>query len=263
MGQFGSFMNEKKEQSLLLESGFSRLMQIISGLVPSVKSFAIVTWENPKNIPLPAEENNKRNEELKGQLARGAHGFIQIKGKYGKLENPFVIMNIPESEAIALGENGYNSEKQESIIYGIVNAPQDITFKLIYTDGSGSPTLIRHVWTTLDVQGKTDYYSEYKGRKFIIPFFDDYKFNYDAAKFKNGTIIGREKKPPESKNEGIEIMDSYNIFHADKLPATLVEEVEKYAAEHHITGDNNNRGGMGYWSSRGYMYEMLKKAKKV
>ena len=284
MGKFNAFLNEKAEAQLLLEAGFSRLMQIISGLVPSVKSFAILTWENPLNVKLSAEENRERNKNLGNQLGRGAYGFLHIKGKYGNFENPFVIMNMTEKEAISIGKHGHNGEKQESIIYGIVNGPWDITFKMIYTDGSDRPDAIRHVWKSIKKDVPTDFgghkktpeekeqrkkeekqaeeeaefYSEYKGRQFIIPFFDDEEFNYDAAKFKHGTIIGAKPKP---KSEGFEILTSCNIFHANKFPATIVEEIEKYVIKYRIP-DGNLTSSMS-WASRGYMFQMLKKANKL
>lgn len=76
--------------------------------------FGIITAENPMQNPLSSEENKNRNDILRSDLRRGNLGFVQIKGKYGVIENPFFVMNITKTMCIELG-NKYN---QESVILG-------------------------------------------------------------------------------------------------------------------------------------------------
>jgi hypothetical protein len=214
----------------LLESGFARLAQIMSGLVPTVKTFAFVTWENPMKQSLSQKENEDRNNNLKRQLRSGAYGFVQIHGKYDSLENPYVIFNITEKDAIELGKLG----NQESVIFGEVKAEFDIVFKLIYC--FSNQVHIRKVWRS----SKDDnYYSEYKGRKFQIPFFDDH---YKDAKFDRGRIV----------------QDSYNIFYRKDFTDNIINEVETMVADRY----DANLVGKHHWLMRGSAFEKLKDHKR-
>jgi len=222
---FKQYLKNKNEQ-LIIESGFSRLAQIITGLVPSVKTFAFVTWENPMNEELDKKENEDRNNRLKSQLRSGAYGFIQIHGKYDYLENPYFVLNITEKNAVELGKEG----KQESVIFGEVKDKFDITFKMIYC--FTGQILIRRVWRTRD---EDNYYSEYKGRKFQIPFFDDH---FKTAKFDKGKIV----------------KDSYNIFYQKDFPEEIINEVEKRVSDRY----DEKLIGKHHWLMRGISFEMLK-----
>ena len=55
-----NIVNEWK-QFILKESGFNRIMAILTGNVPSVDSVAFMTAANPYGEPLSFEENIKRN----------------------------------------------------------------------------------------------------------------------------------------------------------------------------------------------------------
>jgi len=234
---FSEYIEQNGDQ-LLLESGFSRMLQIMGGLVPSVKTFAIITWENPKGKESPAEYNKQKNKELQELLGRGSYGYIKIKGKYGNYENPFFIMNITRSAAIDLGKEG----DQDSVIFGAVNAPEDITFELAYMDGR--PSEVRHVWTKLD-KGTKDYYSEYKGRKFVIPFFDS---AFSDVKFKQGKITKEE----------FEI--GANIFYEKDFDKSIVDMSNKDMEFYDVLSEEHN--GKHRWLGRGYIHSRLAENKK-
>lgn len=240
--------DKKNEEQLMLESGFSRILQIMSGLVPSVKTFAIVTWENPQSIKFSDEYNKEQNKKLKGLLEDGSYGYVHIKGRYGSYENPFFIMNITKNAAIELGKMGdaKKSDKtkwQESIIFGTVNAPEDITFELVYMDGR--PSLVRHVWKQLD-KGTPNYYSEFKGRKFVIPFFDA---THGDTEFKKGKIVRKES-----------IEYGNNIFYEKDFDTTTVEKANKDAEFYDIINEDSN--GKHLWLGRGHIHATLATLKK-
>ena len=46
------------------ESGYSRVANIMRGLVPSVKTFSILTAENPNGIEQDKDNNRIKNQEL-------------------------------------------------------------------------------------------------------------------------------------------------------------------------------------------------------
>lgn len=151
------------------EAGFARAARTMRGIVPSIKTIAIVTAENPMNVETPSDVNKSENTKLRNDLVAGKHGFRQIQGSYGRLENPFLINNISREDAIALGRK----YKQESIIFGEVKEEGDyigMTFELIGTDPQNTEVFgTKDVFVSLD--NPEDYYSEIKGRKFIIPFY--------------------------------------------------------------------------------------------
>jgi len=157
-------------------------MRIMSGLVPTVKTFAIITWENPRNGMFDNKQNRDASNELKKKLKDENHSFIQIKGKYNDLENPFVILNISEKEAEEIGFN--KKYEQDSIIFGKV-LDKYVEFSMVYHNKT---SLIRKIWLSND-RSKDNLYSEYKGRKFSIPFFDD---EYANSILKNGKVTTSE-----------------------------------------------------------------------
>lgn len=85
------------------ESGYSRVANIMRGLVPSVKTFSILTAENPNGIEQDKDTNRIKNQELEKRLRSMNLGFIKVKGQYGSEENSFFIPNITKDEALSLG----------------------------------------------------------------------------------------------------------------------------------------------------------------
>ncbi len=211
--------------NILLEKGYSRLVQIISGMVPNVKTIGIVTWENPMGVPLSSEENNKRNEKLTNTLKRGAYSYRHIKGKYGVYENPFMIHNISKRDIIELGKLG----KQESIIYGHFEDKDGMTFDLINCS-SGSIISTRRIWKSLN-KGEVDYYSEFKGRKFVIPFFDEDSID---KHFERGRVVA-----------------DHNVYAEHKYPQSICTKINE------IYNRNN-----GSYTSRIAAFEVLYRYEK-
>ena len=221
-------VKNKINESFINESGFSRLKNIMNGQVDSVNTIAIITAENPQGKQLPAEENNKLNNEFKSLLKNGNYGYVQIKGKFGNVENPFFIMNIRREDAIKYGKDF----DQQSIIFGSKNKDGDnIGFTFEYIEGSNT---IQKRYVSLsgeDVKNRSDFYSNYKGRKFLIPFFDD---EYENKSLSNGVI----------KNVNNESIDK-------KIYDDIIKRVN-YITESKSTG-------FSLWANRGVIKEILSK----
>lgn len=187
-----------KLQKYLNEGGYSRMMQVLTGMVPSVKTFAIITWENPMGHTRDINFNKQANEALKQYLKDSYYSYRHIKGVYESIENPYLIMNIKLSQAKRIGF-GYEEYKQESIIFGkrfVEGDKSGVIFKMIYHDNKKPD--IRRVWSVPSKDAKA-MYSEYKGRKFKIPFFDDEAKN---LRFVNGRS---------------EIIEDHNIVYDNKV----------------------------------------------
>ena len=89
---------------LIKESGFNRIMNILSGAVPSVDSVAFLTAANPMAEPLSAKRNKILNKELASWLRDRGLGFIRIRGSFGGPEKSFIVNNITREEAVAAGK---------------------------------------------------------------------------------------------------------------------------------------------------------------
>jgi len=169
-------------KDLVNEAGYARTVNIMRGLVPTVNTLAFLTAENPNGIKADAATNKLANQKLEKKLRSMNLGFKKISGHYGGPEKSFFIPNITKEEALDLGKE-FN---QESIIFGEKskatknNKSYDgMTFSLIYTDNRyGQVISKRDVF--INMNDAEDYYTEVKGRKFQIPFFDD---DYASAQF--------------------------------------------------------------------------------
>lgn len=78
-----------------------------------VKTFAIISVENPMSKTFSREENNKRDEKFKEELRGGNYSYNMQKGWYERKENSFMVFNISLDSAY------YFSQKyaQESFFY--------------------------------------------------------------------------------------------------------------------------------------------------
>lgn len=184
----GTRKSRLHEQSNLNEGGYSKLMRSLTGQERNISSIGIVTAENPFAKELPPEENKKRNKMLAQSLRQAGYGFYQIQGKYGNVEKPLVIPNISKDDLLFLGKKF----EQESVIFVERQEDGQMKAELLYTDGSGNATEPRSVVLPV-AQDQDDFYSIYKGRKFVIPFFNDL--------FSGATMSGGRVNYPEKTEE--------------------------------------------------------------
>ena len=162
----------------LNEAGFARTRQAMAGVVPNIETIAFLTGENPGGEPAPADVNKENNAALEKRLRAGNYGFRKIKGKFGSPEKSFMVMNIPRSEAAALGQD----LGQEAIIWGQRQEDEGgAYFNFEYIEGDNTIQTRQVSLSGRDVQDRDDFYSQVKGRKFLIPFFDD---EYEGASMK-------------------------------------------------------------------------------
>ena len=98
-------------------------------------------------------------------------------------------MNIPRSEATALGQD----LGQESIIWGHREEDEEgAYFNFEYIEGETTIQTRQVSMSGRDVQDRDDFYSQVKGRKFVIPFFDD---DYEGASMKVKTDLNELTEP--------------------------------------------------------------------
>ena len=184
----------KTRKQILKESGFARVRSMMMGLVPSVETIGIMTAENPNAEKYSGKQNKSLNKSLMDQLRQMNYGPIPIGGSFGHKENSFLVPNITRAEFADLG----NKFSQEAVIWASKQSSPDGDFmRWEYMEGSNTIQTRDVSMGGTEVQGREDYYSEKKGRKFLIPFFDpDYE---DAKQTKGGR--GVEKQIPPTDEE--------------------------------------------------------------
>lgn len=110
---------------LYFENKATRLKRALYGdATGKIKTFAILTAENPSAKQYSAEENNKRTERLKQLFKQSGIQYISIQGFYGRKEHSFICFNLTLDEAKRLCYLNYDApldEWQESFFYGKVN----------------------------------------------------------------------------------------------------------------------------------------------
>jgi len=169
------------------ESGYSRVRRILLGDVPSINTVGIFTAQNPQGKPPVSKDpaagratNNELNKDLFNDLKRGHFGPIMVRGRFGNInEESFLVPNITRSEVVMYAKQ-YN---QESAIFGTKKFRNDV-------DDDGEAVLVPYFefeyvqdGVTIDrrsihlggkeIQDLKNNYTEVKGRKFLIPFFDE------------------------------------------------------------------------------------------
>ncbi|MBP7735449.1 MAG: DUF3293 domain-containing protein [Spirochaetes bacterium] len=173
--------NESNEEQPYLESGRARMLQVLNGVAPKIFTLGIITAENPMGMALSKEENENRNEELYSMLRSGFFGVKQHKGMYGNLENPFMIYNITfgilikyakeyHQEQFIFGEKHYNKENLPYMKFSLYEQGHHMANGKKIGDNKFKVISERYFYR--DEKNAKDYYSEYKGKKFVIPFYD-------------------------------------------------------------------------------------------
>lgn len=191
----------KRFEQYITEAGAARVRRMFWGDVPTVQSVGIITAQNPNGQP-PSDDqheaqriNKELNRKLFAELKAGNYGPIKMKGKYASLwEDSFLVPNISKEDLIDLGQR-YG---QEAVIWGSRakdNDPNSVHFIFEWIEG-GQTTQTRSIHVgNEDVQKRDNFFSMLKGRKFVIPFFDDPYSQHQQVAGKPGQI-----QPPQSTN---------------------------------------------------------------
>ncbi len=146
-----------------------KAQQALDGRLKNVKTFCIMSAENPMGDELPPEDNAKRRSELEIYLSNANYPWFRIKGKYGNEEKSHMIYNITRSDAERLGKM-FN---QESIIFSELDNDGEIHYLYLEKgkDGDYQETHRRDEY--IDMSDADDFFSKISRKsKFQIPFFD-------------------------------------------------------------------------------------------
>jgi len=184
------------------EGGFSRVMTTMRGAIPKIKTIGILTAENPCAQELTPQENNRRNAKLEEILGSFLFGYRKVKGKYGNLENSFLVNNITKKQLMQLGDEFV----QESIIFG-----EQIPFFEVPTfdDKDGTKTGTPH-------------------KKMYDTHYDDAEFDGKGGEIKGSyrTYPSKSDAPDKLSDEDREMVEKLNEQSLDESK-TLKSQWEK------------------------------------
>tara|TARA_R110002126_G_scaffold90143_2_gene215156 strand:- start:17 stop:739 length:723 start_codon:yes stop_codon:yes gene_type:complete len=203
------FINEWKK--FLKESGFNRIMTILSGNVPNIDSVSFLTAANPYAVKLTSKENIIRNKELAEWLRSRGLGFIRIRGKFGGPEKSFIVNNITKEETIAAGREF----EQEAVIWGKKTFDDDgnsTGFRFYYIEGTETVQARDIVLTGEEVQARKDFYSQERqtaARKFVVPFFDE-EYEVDSMDESHSNFVVLPLLTDEQENTNKKLIAEIN-----------------------------------------------------
>ena len=180
---------------IVYEAKFSHIRQIMMGVIPRINTVGILTAQNPDGKPADREFNEKNMKALERDLRGMNYGFHKIQGKFGSDEDSFLVPNMSREDVAALGIK-YG---QEAVIWGekMMDDNDNPFFRFSYIEGDDTVQNRDVSLSGAEVQSRDDYFSQVKGRKFFIPFFDD---AYEGAKFERGDgvqVTFRDEEVPE------------------------------------------------------------------
>ena len=103
----------------LNENSNTRLKSALFGDVSGkIKTFAIMTAENPMKIKTNAQKNNEFTKSFKTNLSSHHIQYIPVEGMYDNKEHSFMLMNLRLEDAMMLS----TAYLQESFFFGKVSS---------------------------------------------------------------------------------------------------------------------------------------------
>lgn len=160
----------------IYENPNSRVKQALFGdSSGKIRTFAVLSAENPMGMKNSASENNKNTAELKSKLKELGVQYVPIEGKYGNIEHSFMLFNIAREDAQYLAE----WFEQESFFFGINGSPATLIY---YETSESDPSKYRKVEESKNITNESD----------ADDFFSrhgDFKFKFDLDYFKESVKV--------------------------------------------------------------------------
>ena len=124
----GGNVAEMREYTEAKARNVRKVKAALSGKNDLIKTWGIITAENPIGVEFPDEINAKRDAALRSQLAQNNIEYIKVKGQYGSPENSLFIINpaLSDLEKIA------SKFGQESFIFAQNSNGEDFSFDAGY-----------------------------------------------------------------------------------------------------------------------------------
>ena len=157
------------------ENPNARVKQALFGDISGkIRTFAVLSAENPMGMKNSAKEKNNNTKELKAKLKEMGIQYVPIEGKYGNIEHSFMLFNIARDDAQYLAE----WFEQESFFYCINTSQATLIY---YETSEDDPSKYRKVEENNKISNESD----------ADDFFSrhgDFKFKFDMDYFKESVL---------------------------------------------------------------------------
>ena len=151
----------KKKQNM------NTAVNAIDGVQDYVKTFCIITGQSQMGQKGTNNINRNGNNNILQVLRDGKYAYVPVKGKYGRVEDTFMIFNIPIDNAKYLAKE----TRQQSFIFGRKENCKTFFDYYEYDENSREYRFIETKDYYQDMTNSTDYYTEIGNKKkFSIPF---------------------------------------------------------------------------------------------
>lgn len=180
MGLMEKSRSEKKKDVKRIENFFKK------GNNNVVKCFAVLTAENPNSQKQDAKLNKKDNAQLFDAL-KTQYTIIPTQGKFGNVENSFVVMNIDVDTAKFF----CGKYEQTSFIFSKIDENSQLVSEYWEKQDTSAdydkvlnPYVLKDTCNDwVDMSGADDYYTIVGKRfKFSIPFSIFESYSYELSK---------------------------------------------------------------------------------
>jgi hypothetical protein len=231
----------------------NELIKTLRGLNINIHTIGIISAENPMGIESSINHNKEATESLKSILTTGRWGYRPVVGKYGSVENSFIVNNISLDDLLNLGKRF----KQESVIFAsrIKNREYiGMKFQLIRTDDEiGKIEGTQNIF--ISRKDSEDFYTQYRGRKFIIPFYGtlDISGNFDDwdkiidNDYTNSIWIDGEYSKPISR-----------VYYKNRKTGDEISEIE-FLELSKLEKESTKKSGLTSFNYRGKIRSSLKR----
>lgn len=173
--------------------------------VDNVKTFCIITGENPMGQSSGRADNRRANKSINSYLEQGNYAWEPVRGKYGNTENSKIIFNISLDEAKRLGV----MFQQESFIFGRKEGGKTLFDLYMINDTHDG-------YNFVETQEKSERVGD-EQNDFYTAIGKNYKFNVPFEYFKEAC-----EKFNSIINEAKEKSESYR----DNYPRSLNESIK-------------------------------------
>jgi len=239
----------EEDDRRLNEDKFSRKIgEILKGNVPRVKTFAILTGQNPQSQQATKEFNLDKKNELEAELEQGKFGFRRVEGMFDNLEISYFIPNIEKSVALDIGKRYL----QTSIVFGEIKTNKKgetyADMAEIYTSGKAFSKIKHKSKVFIELPDATNYYSKTYGKKFTIPFT---RYTSDLKKGEWADKTKTTIKTPDG-----DLFDSSGKkIDNNKIPENILQRVESLSKN----SLDESRTGKYKWECRAEISSLLSK----
>ena len=153
----------------------------------NIRTFAILTANNPNKMTLSREDNHWRNTRLKMELSNnefsklekeltiGAHPYYKVKGMYDNVEQSFLIYNLSLEDAKLISRHN----EQQSFIYG-----RNLGDKLVFEFWANKS---KNGYSYYLLDSKDFYYRVDDAENYYTQIARDFKINIPFEKFEWAT----------------------------------------------------------------------------